>query len=72
MYFDRHGNRVTAYEYRDRVIPESRILPDLRPVTSERVEQLRAARRQRCADGYHDDPDNSGLCILCGAVLDED
>jgi hypothetical protein len=35
-----------------------------------RVERLRLQREARCAAGQHEDPDNSGLCILCGADLD--
>jgi hypothetical protein len=25
---------------------------------------------ERCAKGWHDDPDNSGMCIRCGVILD--
>jgi len=28
--------------------------------------------RERCRGGRHDDPDNSGLCVRCGVVLDEE
>lgn len=35
-------------------------------------EERVAARQARCAEGYHEDPDNSGLCIHCAAVLDPD
>lgn len=51
-------------------------------VTSEAQEREetsanRRARREqeikiRCASGWHDDPDNSGQCIYCGTVLDEE
>lgn len=26
--------------------------------------------RLRCAQGWHDDPDNSGMCIRCKVILD--
>lgn len=39
---------------------------------TERAERLRAARELRCQRGWHEDPDHSGLCILCGYDLDED
>lgn len=26
-------------------------------------------QRERCGRGYHEDPDNSGLCIHCSAEL---
>ena len=25
---------------------------------------------ERCLKGWHDDPDNSGMCIRCGVILD--
>ena len=28
--------------------------------------------RERCLRGQHDDPDNSGMCVRCGVVLDAD
>jgi hypothetical protein len=27
---------------------------------------------ERCSKGWHDDPDNSGLCIHCAIILDAD
>jgi hypothetical protein len=38
---------------------------------NERVDRLRRERDERCADGRHEDPDYSGCCIHCGAVLYE-
>lgn len=35
----------------------------------ERVERLKRERAARCAKGLHEDPDNSGMCINCGALL---
>ena len=32
-------------------------------------DERRADRRKRCARGEHEDPDHSGLCIHCSAVL---
>jgi len=26
--------------------------------------------RERCRQGWHDDPDNSGMCIYCSLILD--
>lgn len=37
---------------------------------SARAERLRRERAARCADGRHEDPDNSGQCIYCATVLD--
>lgn len=39
---------------------------------ADRVERLKRERAERCAKGQHDDPDNSGMCINCGALLYED
>ena len=33
-------------------------------------ERRERSRRRRCLEGQHEDPDHSGLCIHCGAVLD--
>jgi hypothetical protein len=50
--------------------PESEVwAPDAS--LKDRVERLAQERGERCARGQHDDPDNSGLCINCSAVLDE-
>lgn len=38
---------------------------------SDRVERLQMEQQERCAEGLHDDPDNTGQCIHCGAVLYE-
>lgn len=35
-----------------------------------RADRLAREARERCSRGYHDDPDNSGLCIRCGAITD--
>lgn len=37
----------------------------------QRFARRKAEPRRRCALGRHDDPDNSGQCIYCGAVLDD-
>lgn len=37
---------------------------------SARAERLRNERAARCTGGRHEDPDHSGQCIHCGAVLD--
>jgi hypothetical protein len=38
---------------------------------TERAERLRRERAERCERGYHEDPDHSGACILCGFVWAE-
>lgn len=47
-----------------------------KPTLSLEADECRAALRElnrlRCVAGYHEDPDNSGMCIRCSAVLDED
>lgn len=37
----------------------------------DRVERLKRQRAERCERGEHDDPDHSGMCINCGALLGE-
>lgn len=37
----------------------------------QRFERRKKEPGRRCALGRHEDPDNSGLCINCSAVLDD-
>lgn len=46
--------------------------PTLSPEADERRQALRDLQRLQCLAGYHEDPDKSGMCIRCSAVLDED
>lgn len=43
--------------------------PTLSDLAGQRRKALRRAYALDCEAGFHDDPDNSGFCIRCGAGL---
>lgn len=60
------------YERLDREVRE--VGGDLRvgvplDLLARRMAALRAMQDEWCRDGFHDDPDHSGACIRCGAML---
>ena len=40
------------------------------PFGPERSAAVQKAAIERCRRGWHDDPDNSGMCVRCSVILD--
>jgi hypothetical protein len=57
-----------AWERYEAARREAEGAPTLSAAATRRRQALREAQAEDCAAGYHEDPDNSGFCIRCGAA----
>jgi len=64
----------TLYDYKMMEVTKEYLIYKWRKIetTGQHMDRIQYQRKVDCQLGRHEDPDNSGMCIKCGLVFDDE